>query len=172
MEIERKYLVKYLPENLEQYQKRKIIQGYLSVNPVVRIRKSNEDYILTYKSLDGINKKDDNSCVCNEIEMPLNEKSFNHLLNKCDGSIIEKTRYLIKLNDKYTAELDVFESIYEGLVVVEVEFDSEEDIVLFEKPDWFGENISADKRYGNNFLATIKNRQEFEQIFLRMEERL
>ena len=82
MEIERKYRVKYLPENLNMYEKKKIIQGYLSVDPVVRIRKSNESYILTYKSLDGIDKKDENLCICNEVELPLNEKSFYHLLNK------------------------------------------------------------------------------------------
>ena len=49
MEIERKYLPKYLPENLEQYKSKKIAQGYLCTSPVVRIRRSNDDYYLTYK---------------------------------------------------------------------------------------------------------------------------
>ena len=49
MEIERKYLVKTLPEHLEQYQSKKIAQGYLCTEPVVRIRRSNDDYYLTYK---------------------------------------------------------------------------------------------------------------------------
>lgn len=49
MEIERKYLVKTLPEHLEQYQSKKIAQGYLCTAPVVRIRRSNDDYYLTYK---------------------------------------------------------------------------------------------------------------------------
>ena len=49
MEIERKYLVKILPDHLEQYPCRQIEQGYLSTNPVVRIRRSNDRYILTYK---------------------------------------------------------------------------------------------------------------------------
>ena len=52
MEIERKFLVKRenLPENLEQYPSKAIEQGYLCTEPVVRIRKSNDNYYLTYKS--------------------------------------------------------------------------------------------------------------------------
>ena len=172
MEIERKYKVKYLPENLDKYEKKKIIQGYLSVDPVVRIRKSNEKYILTYKSKEGIDVTDSQSCICNEIEMPLNEKSFYHLLEKCDGSIIEKTRYKIPLENELVAELDIFESIYEGLIFVEVEFSSVDEIDKFIAPDWFGENVSGDKRFGNNFLATITSRDEFESTILRLEERV
>ena len=49
MEIERKYLVKTLPENLENYECKQIAQGYLCTSPVVRIRRSNDTYYLTYK---------------------------------------------------------------------------------------------------------------------------
>ena len=49
MEIERKYLVKSLPDNLESYEQKKIAQGYLCTNPVLRIRRSNDEYFLTYK---------------------------------------------------------------------------------------------------------------------------
>ena len=51
MEIEKKFKIKKLPDNLEQYEQKHIEQGYLCTNPVVRIRKSNDRYILTYKSL-------------------------------------------------------------------------------------------------------------------------
>ena len=50
MEIERKYLIPKLPDGYMDYPKKEIEQGYLSTAPVVRIRKSNDDYILTYKS--------------------------------------------------------------------------------------------------------------------------
>ena len=53
MEIERKYLVKTLPDHLDQYESKKIAQGYLCTEPVVRIRRSNNDYYLTYKG-DGL----------------------------------------------------------------------------------------------------------------------
>ena len=74
MEIERKYLVKILPDHLEQYPCKQIEQGYLSTNPVVRIRRSNDRYILTYKGK-GL-------MVREEYNLPLNEESFTHLKEK------------------------------------------------------------------------------------------
>lgn len=49
MEIERKFLVAQLPDNLDNYNCRYIEQGYLSTKPVVRVRRDNDDYYLTYK---------------------------------------------------------------------------------------------------------------------------
>ena len=49
MEIERKYLVRRLPDNLESFPSRRIEQAYLSVGPVVRVRRDGESFYLTYK---------------------------------------------------------------------------------------------------------------------------
>lgn len=87
MEIERKYLVKTLPDHLDQYESKKIAQGYLCTEPVVRIRRSNDDYYLTYKG-DGL-------MVREEYNLPLTKESYGHLLPKIDGLLIAKTRYLI-----------------------------------------------------------------------------
>lgn len=54
MEIEKKFLVRKLPENLTQYSVKHMEQGYLCTDPVLRIRKSNDRYILTYKSRIGL----------------------------------------------------------------------------------------------------------------------
>lgn len=141
MEIERKYLVKDLPD-LKQYPSKKIAQGYLNTNPVVRIRRSNDDYILTYKGKGMM--------VREEYNLPLNKESFYHLSQKIDGKLIEKTRYLIPLWDNLVAELDVFEGAHEGIVLVEVEFDSIEAANQFVAPDWFGEDVTNDGRYHNS----------------------
>ena len=98
MEIERKFLVKELPENLENYESKKIAQGYLCTAPVVRIRRSNEDYYLTYKGR-GL-------MVREEYNLPLTKEAYDHLLPKIDGRLIAKTRYLIPLTDRLTAELN------------------------------------------------------------------
>ena len=101
MEIERKYLIDRLPENLEQYECKHIEQGYLNTDPVVRIRKSNDKYTLTYKGA---------GLMCREeYNLPLNAEAFAHLKEKIDGILIQKRRYLIPLTDKLTIELDVFE---------------------------------------------------------------
>ena len=89
MEIERKYLIDRLPENLEQYECKHIEQGYLNTDPVVRIRKSNDKYTLTYKGA---------GLMCREeYNLPLNAEAFAHLKEKIDGILIQKRRYLIPL---------------------------------------------------------------------------
>lgn len=156
MEIERKFLVKELPENLEQYTCKVIEQGYLCRMPTVRIRKSNEDYILTYKSDFGIGQDENRTAkVLNEIEVPLNEEGYLHLREKVDNHIIAKKRYLIPLEGGYTAELDIFEEQLSGLMLVEVEFSNEEEANRFTAPSWFGEDVSLDLRYTNGNLSTL-----------------
>ena len=148
MEIERKYLVKILPDHLEQYPCRQIEQGYLSTNPVVRIRRSNDRYILTYKGK-GL-------MVREEYNLPLNEESFTHLKEKIDGLLIQKRRYLIPLAEKYTIELDVFAAPFEGLWLAEVEFPSEKQANAFTPPEWFGEEVTWSSEYHNSTLSRKK----------------
>ena len=145
MEIERKYLVRKLPENLEQYNKKKIAQGYLCTEPVVRIRRSNDDYYMTYKG-DGL-------MVREEYNLPLTQEAYEHLRPKIDGLLIAKTRYLSPLDNKLTAELDVFEEDLNGLVIVEVEFNTVEEANAFHAPDWFGEDVTNSGKYHNSYLS-------------------
>ncbi len=145
MEIERKFKVEKLP-NLENVKKAKIIQAYLNTDsePTLRIRKYNDEYLLTYK----YSKKDNEINVCNEVELPITEECFNNLLTKIEGNIIEKTRYFIN-----EIELDIFEGKYEGLILAEVEFESIEDANRYNKPNWLGEDVTKDKNYRNSYLA-------------------
>ena len=50
MEIERKFIVHNLPDNLDSYPHSEIEQGYLCMEPVIRIRRMNKQYFLTFKS--------------------------------------------------------------------------------------------------------------------------
>ena len=155
MEIEKKFTVKYLPENLEQYECICMEQGYLCTGPVVRIRKANDDYILTYKSKTAHDETTYDTKISNEVEMPLTKEAYEHLKKKVDGHIIEKERYVIPLDKGLKAELDIFHGYLDGLKFVEVEFDSLEQIKDFSMPDWFLEDVSLDKRYSNNYLSGI-----------------
>jgi CYTH domain-containing protein len=161
MEIERKYQVKALPENLSQYKSKTIEQGYLCHNPTIRIRKSNEDYILTYKSKFGLEPVDENGpSVNNEVELPLTEEAYLNLRNKTDGNMVYKTRYLIPLWDGLVAELDVFEGILTGLIIVEVEFPDLKSANIFQPPVWFGKDLSSDKRFTNYHLSKLSDLEE------------
>lgn len=145
MEIERKYLVPVLPENLEQYPCKHIEQGYLATDPVVRIRRSNDKYILTYKGR-GL-------MVREEYNLPLNAESFEHLKEKIDGILIKKCRYLIPYGEKYTIELDVFEGELAPLQLAEVEFETEEEANAFQPPEWFGADVTFSTKYHNSTLS-------------------
>lgn len=155
MEIEKKFTLKKLPEQLDQYTCIRIEQGYLCTGPVVRIRKANDSYVLTYKNKTEIDEDAIQTKVHNEVELPLTEESYQHLRSKVDGNIIEKCRYIIPLEDGLKAELDVFEGYLEGLVFVEVEFTDIEQATLFQKPEWFAEDVSRDYRYSNTYLSSI-----------------
>ena len=87
MEIEKKFLVHLSNIELNNYEYRIIEQGYLSTSPVVRVRRDNDDYYLTYKS-SGL-------MVRQEVNLPLTKESYMHLIKKSDGNVISKRRYLI-----------------------------------------------------------------------------
>lgn len=143
MEIEKKWLVNVenIPLNLSDYPYLMIEQAYLNTHPVVRIRRSNDEYYLTYKG-SGMMKR-------TEYNLPLNKESYEHMLPKADGKILSKKRYLIPY-DKYTIELDEFLKDYEGLYLAEVEFDTEEEANSFTPPSWFLEDVTNDKKYHNS----------------------
>ena len=148
LEIEKKFLIKYLPENLSEYECHTLIQGYLNTSPVVRVRKEDNLYYLTYKGSGLLSRE--------EYNLPLNEEAFLHLLSKADGNVISKCRYKIPYayEDKiFTIELDVFDAPFEPLIIAEVEFDSEDDANSFITPEWFDKDVTFDPAYHNSNLS-------------------
>lgn len=154
MEIEKKYLIEKLPEDLSAYEKWEIEQCYLCTDPAIRIRKKNEDYILTYKNrhTDLNLEEQDKLNASQEVEVPLTEKSYQHLKKKADGICITKTRYRIPYG-KFVIELDVFHGDYDGFYLAEVEFDTVSEGRDFMPPDWFGKDVSGDYHYTNSYLS-------------------
>lgn len=147
MEIERKYLVKDLPNDLDSYPFHQIEQAYLSTQPVLRIRQFDQEYIFTYKSGGMMARQ--------EVELPLTKKSYLHLIKKADGTIIRKKRYQIPLTDHLTIELDQFEGSLTGFIMAEVEFPSIEEANSFLPPDWFGPDVTLDADFHNSSLSAM-----------------
>lgn len=148
MEIERKYLLTELPD-LKEYQSHKIEQAYLCTNPVVRVRREDESYYMTYKGGGMLARE--------EYNLPLTKDSYEHLKQKADGNVISKTRYLVPLEKEgLMAEVDVFEAPFSPLVLVEVEFETEEQANAFVPPAWFGEDVTFDGRYHNSYMSRMK----------------
>lgn len=149
MEIERKYLMDLstLPFRKEDFPCRSIEQGYLCTAPVVRIRRDNDSYFLTYKSK-GL-------MVREEYNLPLTESSYLHLREKIDGRLISKKRYVIPLGEDLNLELDVFEGDLAPLVLGEVEFPDKETADAFVPPEWFGEDVTFSSLYHNSVLSRV-----------------
>ena len=159
MEIERKFTVKKFPESLSQYPCHIIEQAYLNTDPVVRIRRQDDDYYLTYKGK-GLMARE-------EYNLPLNEPSYYHLRDKADGNVISKKRYVIPIDNptfvsdntenidqiSLCVELDIFEAPFAPLVIAEVEFPSEETANAFVPLDWFDQDVTNDPAYHNSNLS-------------------
>lgn len=146
-EIERKFLVKSIPNNLDQYPRQEINQGYIAVSDdgtEVRLRKEGDKYFQTIKSGGGE--------IRAEIEIEITEEQFNSLWQTTEGKRLEKVRYRIPHGDR-VIELDTYHGLLEGLISAEIEFDSPESSDQFIPPEWFGSDVSKDKRYKNQSLA-------------------
>jgi CYTH domain-containing protein len=149
IEIERKFLVKQVPADLNELQGAIIRQGYIIAyqdGTELRVRQKHDTYYLTIKVGDGLTRE--------EIEIELSPDQFERLWPYTEGHRVNKTRYMLPVGD-HTAELDLFEGDLLGLILVEVEFDSVEVSEHFVPPVWFGRDVTEDDRYKNKRLAVF-----------------
>lgn len=143
-EIERKFLVKGTP--WRQGAGTRYSQGYLSREKerTVRVRVAGEKAFLTIKGLSrGASRA--------EFEYGIPVADAEQLLKLCDGPIIEKNRYVIE-HAGATWEVDEFLGDNAGLVVAEIELQSEDQ--QFERPSWVGAEVTHEQRYFNSSLVT------------------
>jgi CYTH domain-containing protein len=145
-EIERKFLVKRLPDNLKQSRCSIIEQGYLATEPgrQVRLRKTGSSASLTFKVGRGSHRE--------EREIKLSLKQFAALWPGTAGRRLRKLRYEIPW-ENVLIELDIYRGRHAGLVVAEVEFPNRASCRRFKAPWWFGREVTGEKRYSNVRLA-------------------
>ena len=144
MEIERKFLTKHIPFDITVYPYKQISQAYISFSPTIRIRQSDEAYILTVKGKGHLARE--------EFELLLTKEDYDSLFLKTEGTPVVKKRYLVPV-EEYTAEVDIYEGELEGLMTTEVEFPSLEAAEAFVAPEWFGRDVSEEKAYKNTSLS-------------------
>ena len=144
MEIERKFLVDKIP-SLNSLKSHEITQAYISVTPEVRVRKKGEKYYRT--------EKGEGAMIREEIEYEISMEEYEKGVELCEGRLLEKTRYYIP-DAPYTIELDIYHGKHEGLVVCEIEFDTEENANAYTPKPWFGKEITHDISFRNKVLAS------------------
>ncbi len=145
-EIERKFLVKDFSFRDEAFRTDTIKQGYISVNPgkSVRVRIKNKQAFLTIKGkTNGFTRAEF------EYEIPLQEAQ--QMIEMFCDTIIVKERFFVKYDD-FTWEVDIFHGDNEGLVLAEIELNSEK--TSFEIPDWAGKEVTGDVKYYNANLIS------------------
>ena len=150
LEIERKFLVHKRDDEYKRqaYSSSRIKQGYICSGHgrTVRVRIRDEKGYLTIKgpSVDG-------GLSRYEFEKEITLDEAEHLMQLCEPGIIDKTRFLVK-SGRHTFEVDEFYGDNEGLVMAEVELESETE--AYEKPDFIDREVTGDKRFYNSHLLT------------------
>lgn len=171
-EIERKYAVNYLPEDLEITDIIDIEQAFIykDAKTVIRIRKicnkkSNTiEYIYTVKTKGDIAYHKD-STVANayEIESYIQEEEFNKLIKNKISSIIRKTRMIIPIENNLKVEMDIYKDYLQDLITAEVEFPNEDIAKKFQKPEWLGEEMKY-KEISNWKLSNMTKEEWMKKV--------
>ena len=145
--IERRFLLKEIPYDLENQECINIKQGYLNIDPEVRLKKADNEYSLMTRVRNGLVKIDNEQLIL--------EESFNELFKSIKTNIIEKKRYHLNLDDGKLAVLDAYQQNLEGLYIIKVKFDNELDAKEFEIPSWFDDEVTFNNLYKSKNLAVI-----------------
>ena len=170
-EIERKYTIKYLPDDIfiEKIENIEQVYIYHDKNTLIRIRKIESkmkdkkqslNYIYTVKTKGDI--KYENSCNVAqkyEIESNITKEYYEELLPRRISNKITKTRLVVPIQNNLKVEIDIYYDYLEDFLTAEVEFPNEEDANKFNKPDWLGEELGY-KELSNRKLAEM-SKEEF-----------
>ncbi|MBQ8392745.1 MAG: CYTH domain-containing protein [Clostridia bacterium] len=144
MEIERKFLIE-IKIDIADLEYDDIIQGYVCLEPEIRVRKKGGRYYRTDKS--------DGEMVREEAETEIPLSVYSTLMENREGGILAKRRYYMPYG-KYIIEIDEYKDGLTGLVTAEVEFPTVEEANAFIPPDFLGTEVTFDKRYKNKNLAS------------------
>lgn len=149
IEIERKFLVLSDGFISAAFSKKRIVQGYLNSNSerTVRVRIKTDKAYLTIKG-----KGNETGTTRLEWEREIAVSDAEKLLNICESGIIDKIRHEVKVGN-HIFEVDVFSGDNEGLIIAEIELQSEDEV--FEKPHWLGKEVTNDQRFYNAFLSNF-----------------
>lgn len=147
IEIERKFLVKDHSYRALATSSKRIVQGYLSQDPdrTVRVRIKGDKGYLTIKS-----RPDPKGWSRYEFEKEITLVEAEKLLQLCLPSVIDKVRYNVPIGNAIV-EVDEFLGDNEGLIVAEIELESEDQEIEF--PDFLGKEVTGDVRYYNVWLS-------------------
>lgn len=149
-EIEKKYLLHTYPDHLDIIQSQEIHQTYLATSDseTLRVRKliidGQEQFTMTHKAGKGL--------VREETEFDIGATIYEQLISKLEVTPLIKTRKKVQWND-YQFDLDIYHNtVQTDLMTIEIEFAEEAEVAHFQKPDWFGQDVTGESQYINSVL--------------------
>jgi adenylate cyclase len=147
LEIERKFLVKNDAFKKVSFQQKIIKQGYLNSdkNRTVRIRISDHQGFITVKGVSNAS-----GATRFEWEKEIDVTEATEMLSLCETTIIDKNRFMVE-SGKHIFEIDEFYGDNQGLIIAEIELNSENE--TFEKPTWLGAEVTGNAKYYNSYLS-------------------
>lgn len=147
IEIERKFIVLGDDYKKQSFSSSRITQGYICRDHgrTVRVRKRDDRAYLTIKGA-----SEDGGLSRYEFEKEITLDEADHLMKLCESGVIDKTRFLVR-SGMHVFEVDEFYGENEGLVMAEVELQSNDE--SFEKPSFIGEEVTGDRRFYNSYLS-------------------
>jgi len=156
-EIERKFLLNYLPGKAASDTGVSISQAYLWVGDgrEARLRRFGKRYLLTVKDGAGLSRE--------ETEVSLSKKQFDELWTVSTPLRLEKTRHRVSFKG-HAMEIDVFGGVLAGLQLAEVEFPDEDAAAAFDPPPWCGQEVTGDPLFRNSSLASMSEEDVREKL--------
>ncbi len=164
-EIERKYALNQIPENLRIEKAEIIEQGFIyrDFSTIIRVRKitpvypQKEEpyYIYTVKTKGDINYTGDYTLGQKyEIENEISREEYEKVIPHRISQKIIKTRIVVPIENQLKVEIDLYDDYLTGLLTAEVEFPDQEAAKHFHQPEWLGEELGY-KELSNRKLAEM-----------------
>lgn len=151
LEIERTFLVKYLPENLKQFKSKKLVDIYIprkTGHAAIRIRQQGDKFLITKKTRAG------SANELKEETIVITEEDFNIFKSMQKAGTIEKTRYYYPYKN-HIVEIDIFDGRHKGLVLAEIEFNSMEELNSSTIPDFCLADVTENEFVAGGLLCNI-----------------
>lgn len=165
MEIERKFIIKYLPKEVESI--RKITQKHVYKDSIcsIRVRKSVDVFTNEKEFTHTIkvrNEQKQKYSIC-ELEEKITEEEFEEAYPFRGSKVIDKYRCVVPIEGGLKVEVDVFDRWLMGLIIAEVEFESIEQAEKFQMPEWFRGEVSHSD-YSNRKLSTQRRYEIMDMV--------
>lgn len=152
LELEKTYLAKYLPKDLQSFPHKEILDIYIpknAIHPILRVRKNGDKYEITKKIMEGNDLSE-----LTEHTIIITKEEYDSL-SVLDSKKVRKIRFYYQ-KDGVNYEFDIFQDDLKGLVLVDVEFENSDVKKSFKMPEFCLADVTEDESMAGGMLCGKK----------------